>query len=220
MWAAKKLFQSDHSDEVPGPLIFRLAAGLLLAIDAACEEGGAAARVGSFGFGKCVSTGEKLDTMSASAHSSASSSAFRDGCEDDPARVRVGEVKATKEDDALLSSGSESPGSKLEGNAEEASTKEPKPSDSVRAWPEASEIEPLPRRRSEDSGEAMLLLRDAATSLRLLQCHAPRGERKGRRRDGSRMCCETCLRGSLGRCRRFSCVLEKRNANPTLRLQR
>lgn len=97
--------------------------------------------------------------MSASAHSSASSSALGTGCEDEPERVRVGEGEAIEDDVAWSSSGSESPGSKLEGKPEEASTKEPKPSDSVLAWPEDSETEPLPRRRSDDSGEAMLMPR-------------------------------------------------------------
>lgn len=70
--------------------------------------------------------------------------------------MRVGELSDTDDEAAWSSRGSESPGSKLEGKAVEASTKDPKPSDSVLAWPEDSEMEPLPLRRSEDSGEAIL----------------------------------------------------------------
>lgn len=73
--------------------------------------------------------------MSASVHSSASSfSVFCGcGCDVESERACVGDDTATEEDVASLSNVSDNPGSKLEGKAEEESTKDPNPSDSARA---------------------------------------------------------------------------------------
>lgn len=172
--AAKNEFQSAHSDEAPLPLTLRPVAGLPAVNGAVVEVEGPVTPAGrSFKRSACGSIGEKLATISASAHSSRSSSLLRcGGCEDEPARVRVGEAKEIEEEAAWLSSDSESAGSKLEGNVEEASTKDLKPSDSVLAWPKDSETEPLPRRRSEDSGEDIFGRIKGDASLGSSQNHA------------------------------------------------
>lgn len=140
------------------PLTLRLAGGLVVAGPTGLGDDADGAALGRW-VGKCCSMGEKLETMSASAQSSAASSTMAllaGGLDAESARVRVGDANATDDDVAWPSSGFEDVASKLAGNADEESTKEPKPSDSVRACPDDSDIEPRPRRRSEDCGDSML----------------------------------------------------------------